>query len=125
MNRELVRFGLVGVSATLVHYTSAVAFMWLGGAPRPANVFAFMLAFQFSFWCHYNWSFGSSGVSKRVAFMRFAAISVGAFLVNHAVFSMVIERAAVRPEVVLALVLALTAGVTFMFGKYWVFVARR
>jgi putative flippase GtrA len=76
------RFGLVGVSATVVH----IMVVWLllkqaGLTPISANTLAFLTAFGVSFTGNYLWTFGSPGKPWR-AIIRYLFIAVSAFSVN-------------------------------------------
>jgi len=61
MSRELLWFGIVGVSAMLVHLGSvALVLVPLGLPPLVANVFGFLLAFQVSHIGHHRFTFSAA-----------------------------------------------------------------
>lgn len=77
-----IRFGAVGIFATVVHIT--VVWLLLRQAemtPIPANTLAFLTAFGISFVGNYVWTFRSPG-SPRRAIVRFFLIAVGAYAAN-------------------------------------------
>lgn len=92
----LLRFGLVGLIATLVH----LLVVWLllsqpllarsSNLPILANTVAYFSAFGFSFWGHYAWTFRCSK-NPRTAICRFMAISVLAFISNSAILIILVN----------------------------------
>lgn len=123
--RQLARFGIVGLSATLVHYAVAVGLIQTGAAPLTANGVAFALAFHGSFFCHYAWSFTAGGVDPITAYLRFGFVAVSGFAVSQTLLWTTLTFSTVRPQVSLIVILIATAGFTFLFSKYWAFFSTR
>ena len=58
MMLELFRFGCVGVVAVAVHFSLVMFAVSVGGMlPLVANIFAFLIAFQVSYWGHRLFTF--------------------------------------------------------------------
>ena len=80
MSRELFWFGVVGVSAMLLHF-GAVAWVLvpLGIAPLLANVLGFLIAFQLSYWGHRLQTFRAAHIPHRQALPRFFGVACLSF----------------------------------------------
>ena len=81
MTRELFWFGVVGVTAMLVHLGSvALMFVPLGLSPLLANVLGFLIAFQVSHAGHRRLTFRQQDApasSSRRRFFGVALIKIG------------------------------------------------
>jgi putative flippase GtrA len=81
---RLLRFGVVGVAATVTHYAIALSLVAVAGLPAQiAHVAGFLGAAPVSFFGHYHWTFRSRAGYGRAA-LRFVGIALGAFLVSMA-----------------------------------------
>lgn len=122
MSRELFWFGVVGISALLVHFASvAWVLVPLGLAPLLANLLGFLLAFQVSYWGHRVQTFRATGVPHRQALPRFFAVACLSFAVNEGLYALLLQHTALGYRPALLLVLVLVAGMTFVLGKLWAF----
>jgi len=119
----MVRFGLVGIFATGIHYCVAVALMTAKILPLVANVGAFAIAFLVSFTGHYFWSFAvaRTGVGGRRALVRFLTVSLVGFTLNEALFASLLQWTPLHPHLGLLVVLFLVAGLTFVSSRFWAF----
>ena len=123
MTRQLFWFGVVGVSAMLVHFLTVTVLVPLGVAPLLANVPAFLIAFQVSYWGHRRLTFRVAGVAHRRALPRFFAVACLGFGVNEALYFVLLRFAAVDYRIGLAVVLVVAAALTFALSKWWAFAA--
>ncbi len=72
MKRELIWFGIVGVTAMLVHLGSvSLLLVPMGLPPLIANVLGFLLAFQVSHAGHHKLTFGAAGAPVARSRLRF------------------------------------------------------
>ncbi|TDR82715.1 GtrA family protein [Paludibacterium purpuratum] len=125
MKRQLFWFGVVGISALVVHYlTVTVVLTPLGLAPLIANVAAFLLAFQVSYWGHRQFTFGHSGTPHRQSLPRFFGVACLSFFVNEALYALLLRFTALDYRVSLLIVLFAVAALTFVLSKLWAFRAR-
>ena len=126
MSRELFWFGVVGVSAMLVHF---VLVAWLlvpaGLPPLAANVVAFLLAFQVSYWGHRLKTFEAGHVPHRQALPRFFAVSSLSFVLNEAMYFVLLRHTPLDYRAALLIVLFTVAVVTFVLSKLWAFSGHR
>ncbi|WP_159879028.1 GtrA family protein [Aquitalea denitrificans] len=122
MNRELLWFGIIGVSAMLVHFLLvAVILVPFGLPPLLANVVAFLLAFQVSYWGHRHKTFDAAHVPHRQALPRFFMVSCLSFALNEAMYFVLLHFTTLDYRLALLIVLASVAVFTFVLSKLWAF----
>ena len=118
---ELMRFGIVGVAATLIHLGVA---LYLNEVTAInifiINVLAFMCAFGVSFCGHYFWTF-KSDAPKLKAFIKFFSVALSG-LIASSVMIFILMKAGIESDVVKLVISILTIpAVTYVVGKLWVF----
>lgn len=126
MKRELLLFGCVGISALLVHFV--IVSLWLvpaGLPPLAANVAAFLLAFQVSYWGHRCLTFQAQHVPHRQALPRFFGVASLSFALNEALYFVLLRFTPLDYRSALLLVLVLVALFTFLLSKRWAFAGKR
>ncbi|OBU85123.1 GtrA family protein [Chromobacterium subtsugae] len=124
MSRQLFWFGVVGVSAMLLHFMLvALVMVPLGLPPLAANVLAFLAAFQLSYWGHRHFTFEARHVPHRQALPRFFGVSCLSFCVNEAMYFLLLRFTALDYRLSLCIVLFSVAVLTFVLGKLWAFAA--
>lgn len=119
---QLTRFGIVGLSAAIIHFSIVVLLVeYCQAQPLAANVIAFFTAFQVSYWGHRQWTF--SGTTKRhtIAFPRLLLVSFLAFIANESMFYLFMKQFALSYPVALFLVLGILPLIVFTANKLWVF----
>ena len=116
-----LRFGIVGVAASLTHFAVLTALLSLAKAgPVLANTCAYALALGVSFTGHHFWTFRTGGPLVR-SFLRFLGASGGAYVVSTLVL-VVLLRATALPDAMAALLaVAVMPLVTFVAHRFWVF----
>ena len=67
--RQLLRFGLVGALATLVHMLIGATLIHSGWPALGANPVSFVIAFVVSFMGHYGFSFSDQEVDRRLRWL--------------------------------------------------------
>jgi putative flippase GtrA len=119
---QALRFGLVGVAATLTHFGVAVtAVRWGAIAPQIANLIGFAVAFGVSFAGQWLWTFAPARTPIAHALPCYLAVSVGGFVANAAAYAALLRLTPLRYDVALALVLIVVAAATFLLSRRWVF----
>jgi putative flippase GtrA len=121
MKRELFWFGLIGISALLVHFLLVTLLVPMGLQPLLANVVAYLLAFQVSYWGHRQKTFAAGHVSHWQTLPRFFAVASLSFLLNEALYFLLLHYTPLDYRVALLLVLAAVAVVTFVLSRAWAF----
>lgn len=124
MPKQLLRFGMVGVLATLVHLLIGTILIGSGRHPLIANAIAFGFAFLVSFVGHLGYSFVDQEPDFRASFWRFGLVSLSSFACNEILLAILLSNTSI-PEVP-ALIATTTCVVflTFLMGKYWAFSTR-
>ena len=126
MKRQLFWFGVVGVSAMLVHLaTVALVLVPLGVPPLLANCAGFLVAFQVSHAGHRRFTFqdGSESASLSSAStsrLRFFGVALASFGINE----LLLRYTTLDYRLALALVLVLVAALTFVLARNWAFASR-
>lgn len=119
---QLMRFGVVGLSAALVHFSIVVALVeWQNLQPMLANVVAFCVAFQVSYWGHRYWTFSNTQQRHTVAFPRLLLVSGATFLANESLFYIFMTQFHLPYIPALIFVLSVLPLAVFTMNKFWVF----
>lgn len=117
---QLARFGAVGVAAMAVHWLVVAALVPIGLAPLIANVIAFAIAFNVSYWGHRTWTFDSSA-SHQTTFWRFFAVACASFALNESLYYLLLAYTRLGYQTALAIVLIAVAGLTYVLSRHWAF----
>ena len=118
---QFARFGAVGVTALVVHWLSVVMIVPLGIPPLIANVIAFLIAFQVSYWGHRTWTFNVRHLPHRVTLPRFLLIACTAFAVNESLYFLLLTYTKMDYRVSLLIVLTGVVTTSFVLSKLWAF----
>lgn len=118
---ELIRFGIIGVAAATVHF-SIVVMLVEGGILQPlvANVFAFLVAFQVSYFGHRWWTFNAA-TDHRVALPKLLLVSSSVFFANEGSYYVLMSVFHLPYALALFIVLTILPLFTFTASKFWVF----
>ena len=118
---EIMRFGIVGVGATLTHL--GVAFLLSHYTDIPLiviNIIAFLVAFGISFTGHYHWTFKSTG-PKRESLIRFFIVGISGLAASEAILAMLIHFDVSTDFVKLMISIFIIPVVTYFVSKTWAF----
>lgn len=127
LSAQLVLFGVVGVSAMLVH----MGMVWLlverfAQPPLRANVFGFLVAFGVSYLGHGRLTFKGHGADVGASLPRFFLVASLGFAVNQSAYALLLARFGPQSYLpLLALVLIGVALLTFVLSRTWAFSAPR
>lgn len=119
---QLIRFGLVGGIAALVHFGFTLLLIkYFSLAPLWANTWGFLLAFNISYFGHRYITFSQTQASHRQAASRLFLMGAINFVVNQVLFGSLLYVAHLNPIIALLLSILLVPVSTFLLSKYWVF----
>jgi putative flippase GtrA len=118
---QLSRFGLVGMAALVVHWLVVVILVPLALVPLVANMFAFLVAFQVSYFGHRRWTFAATHLPMQQTLPRFLLVALASFALNEVCYALLLYYTSLDYRVSLLLVLALVASLTFVTSKKWAF----
>lgn len=115
---QLLRFGLVGGLATLVHLLVAwcVLQVWAEGLPFLVNFVAFLVAFQVSFWGHARYTFRQKGSP-----WRFLLVTLGGFVINNCLLWIFLAMGVHSVFAAICLSVLLVPLFVFVASRLWVF----
>ena len=119
--RPVLRFGLVGLLATLVHMAVGYTLIQAGWHALIANLLAFITAFFVSFTGHLVFSFADHTVKAAHAFWKFIIVAVAGFCVNEALLATLLHLQALPSAPALFVSTAFAAFVTFFLSRAWAF----
>ncbi len=124
---EVARFGIVGVSATLVHYVSAIVLVErIGIDPLWANIAGFGAGFPVSFAGHMFWTFRDQTVAHTTqdrfhSWVKFLATALVGLAVSQLVVFVAVDVMSVHHRIGFAAALILAPAVVFLLSKFWAF----
>ena len=119
--RQALRFGGVGLLATLVHVSVA----WLASQtvladPFQANVVGFLVAFAVSYSGHFYFTFARQS-GHRQALLRFLLLSLAGLALSNAVVWLVVIRLGLPFAVAMAAVGVAVPAASFLAARNWAF----
>lgn len=118
--REGFWFVVVGASAAATH----AAVFWLADRvmlAEAANAAGFIVAFFVSFFGHRFLSFQDAGTGMGRSLARFATTAVAGFIINEAVFALLLRGALWPSWLALFAAMLVAAGQTFVLSRFWAF----
>ncbi|MCW1915170.1 GtrA family protein [Luteolibacter sp. GHJ8] len=118
---QSMRFACVGVAATLVHLGTVAVLVPAGLPPARANIAAFLLAFQASYFGHRIWTFRREGSPRSYA--RMLLLACASFAFNQTAYLILIAHSRADYRLSLAVVLLVQAAITFFAARAWAFAA--
>lgn len=124
MPKQLLRFGLVGGLATMVHLLIGTILIQSGLPPLTANAVAFAFAFFVSFAGHLGYSFADQEPGFGSSLWRFAIVSLTGFACNEILLAVLLYKTSVPGVPALIATTMVVVFFTFLLGKYWAFSTR-
>ncbi|MBI2706901.1 MAG: GtrA family protein [Proteobacteria bacterium] len=122
LKKQLIRFGLIGLTALSVHLLSVMLFVKTCEIPPlGANVLGFLLAFQVSYWGHYKWTFTADHLPHKQASLRFFIIALSSFGINELMYAGLLQTTHLPYDLALLMVLIFISVSTFILSKFWAF----
>ncbi len=114
----LARFGGVGVLATLVHLSVAgfMFIIWPTVSPFLANLVAFLVAFQVSFWGHRHFTFRRDGRAH-----RFFLLALGGFALNNGVLATLLSVSPIQGFLAIVVATFTVPMLVYLAARFWAF----
>lgn len=127
--RQIVRFGLVGGLATLVHVGTFLTLAdGIGFHPQAANLLAWLAAFVISFLGHFLWTFRENlvGTQRRPAdaLVRFLVVSLLGLGLNSGIVMVMVGIVGTSNAMAALLMATLVPALLFTINRYWAFSVR-
>ncbi|MFC3309983.1 GtrA family protein [Blastomonas aquatica] len=118
---QIVRFGIVGVTATAVHGLTLFVLVNRGQfSPTVGTAIAFLCAVAVTYAGQALWVFKVRQHSP-AKFLRFALSAVFGLLANVAIMKLAVDVAQVHYQIGFAAAVVLVPAMTYLINKYWVF----
>lgn len=118
---QLFRFGITGTTAALVNFFSVVLIVeYAHLQPLVANIFAFLLAFNVSYFGHRFWTFGHKS-HGRESLPKFFTISITCFFLNEGLFALLLAKTQLHYTWALIITILIVAILSFVLSKLWAF----
>ena len=121
MLRQVFKFVLVGVLATLVHLLIGFLLLQAGWNPLAANAVAFSVAFLVSFFGHLRYSFADQNVDTSTSLWKFVIVALIGFSCNEFLLMALLYLPTMIDYVALFISTATAAILTFLLSKIWAF----
>lgn len=119
---SLTKFGVIGLTALVIHWLVAVLATEQGIIAGWANLLGFVVAFQFSSHAHYGWTFQRADVGVKASeTRRYLVVAAGGFLVNEILYESLPQFVAIDYRLLLLLVLLGVGAGSFLFCRFWAF----
>lgn len=114
----LARFGGVGMVATVVHLgVAALAFfLWPDISPFVANLAAFLLAFQVSYYGHRRFTFRKDGSAS-----RFFVLALGGFVLNNGVLAFLLALTTLDGFITIVVATFTVPLLVYLAARFWAF----
>jgi putative flippase GtrA len=110
----------IGGIASLVHVGLVFLFVaLLNLQPLLANAFAFLIAFNISFFGHKHLTFALLQDKKTLRLPHFFMVACSAGLINESLYFLLLQYTTINYLISLILVLSLVAGYSFIFSRFW------
>lgn len=119
--KQLFNFGLVGIVALIAHWCLVALLVPLGLTPLLANPIAFLAAFQISYYGHRRLTFAAQALPHRQTLPRFFLVALVGFILNQALYALLLLLTPLDYRLALFVVLVLVAAITFISSQRWAF----
>ncbi|WP_316858326.1 GtrA family protein [uncultured Cohaesibacter sp.] len=117
----ILRFGIVGVMATLIHMSVASGLVHFASVNVfTANLAAYLIAFIFAFSGHFFWTFQTGG-ALRQALWRYFVISASAFAVNNLVLLALVKSGVLSKVMSVLIAAAIVPAISYFASRFWGF----
>jgi len=118
---QLFRFGIVGVTAAAIHFCVVVMLVqMLAYAPLVANIIAFFISFQASYYGHRRFTFAESAVLHSAALPKLLMVQLINLAANESLFYFFLSLH-LPYQLALLIVLTILPMLTFIVSKLWIF----
>lgn len=122
-NVSFLRFGVVGVAATVIHVVVFIALVELVAvSPVISSIPAFLLAMLASYAANYRWTFEATGPHS-FHLPRYTVVALTGLCLNVAITHTVVNLLGYLYGLALALVIVVIPIVTFFLNRTWTYQA--
>ena len=120
--KQLLKFILVGSLAAATHMSVLYAIVTeYNIIPLIANLMAFLVAFNVSFFGHHYWTFSGMGSKPHFSVMRFFVVATSMMGLNEGLFYVFYQVFQIYYLFAIFLVLIIIPPLTFVLSRQWAF----
>ena len=127
LTRQLKRFLITGLSATLIDSIVYTLMLYLGMDFSPAKACGFIAAVAFAYNGHRRWTFSTHGSRKRI--IGFTGLYITTFVINNVTNSLMLELLGKEQKLDIAGAFVVATGITaivnFTMMKFFIFRPKR
>lgn len=120
INREVVRFGIVGLVSNVVLYLLYLLFTAHGIGHKVAMTLLFTVGTLQTFFFNKHWTFSFRGFEKSI-FTKYVVIYGIAYTTNLAGLVLLVDHLRFNHEIVQGIMIIAIAILLFLIQKHWVF----
>ena len=119
---QFVKFGLVGLLNTSIHYLVFLAlYRYAGVHYLISTVVGYCIGIFNSFLLNKNWTFKTVNVRKDVEFLKFVVVNIVSMLVNVITLHLTVAVMHLIPEIGQIIAVFFHTCANFIGNKYWTF----
>ena len=120
--KQFIKFGVVGVSNTLIHLAIYYGFLFLGLHHIFANIIAFMISVLNAYYWNNKYVFIQKGKSNSLLKITKVYVSYGFTLVlSTGLLFLMVDMMGISRYIAPIISLIITVPTNFVLNKYWVF----
>ncbi len=120
VQRQLLRYAVVGVASNLLCYALYLGLTWLGMNPKLAMSILYGLGVLQTFFANKQWTFEHGGAKGAVFYRYCTAYGLG-YVFNLAVLYLLVDRMGYPHQLIQAGMIVVLAACLFLAQKFWVF----
>jgi len=121
---QLLRYGAIGLASNAALYAAYLLISWLGLGPKVAMSTVYCAGVLGTFVFNRRWAFSHDGAVSG-ALVRYAATYAGAYVFNMTAVLVLVDIVGLPHRWVVLALIFISAGITFLVQKFWVFRAER
>lgn len=126
LNRQIMRFGSIGVLSTVLHLGLFVAFQRASGATQAANLAALLAATVVNTALNRRWTFGITGASRALRHQLQGLVVFGVTWASSAIALWLLMYVSARPSTIdqgltVAVAMVISTVVRFVAMRSWMF----
>lgn len=118
--RQLIRYGLVGVTINLLLYIGYLLISYLGLEPKKSMSLIYVIGLGIGFYVHRQWTFVHCGDARQAIF-RYAFSHLLGYFINFFLLVGLVDHLGYPHELVQGAAILVVATFLFIVFRYWVF----
>jgi putative flippase GtrA len=124
LKKQAIRFLIVGALASIVNFIIVWILVHFDVLrPLVANIFAFLIAFNVSYFGHRFLTFSTTSTSHKKASIQFLGNAVIGLILNEATYYVLLHILHIQYLLALFITMAIVAVYTFLISKFFIFKA--